>query len=739
MSIDKWGPKYDIPRKKKPPINPGDFDVPGLEIPVPIKMDKWQNLSQPPVRQKKRNPAITTTIAFVDFTVPTLPPIYPDKWLSHFDRPRRSKTITRPTEFTISFIEALNPIGGNYFDTGVVRFEITGEHPEAQTYADRGEISLTVSGEHLEDFQLEDHSVINFNIAYPDIGVEAFASGIPGFVHVSVNVDGENESEWVQGVVTVTREDNTAARFKLTLEVNPDTFPPRKPVELINKVIQINFTAADMTGLVADYIPIFTGICKKVSFNEDIQSVHLSGYDYSGIHQTKGEFVSDDVTTVLGGAIGADSAEVLTTGHSPIWGVVWTGNAVVKDGEDYFIDTLNGTITIPISSRILQFPGSFTYNYSDPFASMKDIIQAVATKKGWIIYEDNVTIQDYSNTGEHPVLSLSDESVIDTCRKFLELSGAKIEGNRYPWMRVYSEVENFVSPQSILIVDEDIIFENSLVFNTDFDDLLNEQTVRSVQKVNANLTISGLTTLAKYEGEQGSINPFTIQGGSRVDEIDYLTPSVLIEHRLNKQGINSLSFTSTGEFFLLWGGINDFHEEITGASWNYFVDGEDFVIQLKHVVAVAGGVPPDAPPFFSGLSRVHAFPAITYSLTVNGTTIEYGGGTIEDIKAVTAQRPVVGITETLKGDVYENAYIETATHCEKICTAILMENGNPYTATFEMPLFEGRNANIGDRLEIKRSGNVIFIGMIKTLSYSVDTTSGKNTLSVRAKGVGVGI
>jgi hypothetical protein len=551
FSPDKYVVEPQYPRRKKPPAKKGSYAIAGLETPVPIKLDKWRPLLTPPAREKKRNPANTTKVVFVDFTAPTLAVPLVDKWLSQFDKPRRKKEARRQSDYAISFRAAFSPINGNYTDDGFVSFSIDQTHYEAATYKDIGEVSFSITQSDVEDFQLEDSDPVKFSITWPQTGVESYDSGVPGFVQVSVMVDGVNESPFIKGVVTVTREDNTAARFSLPIEANPAVMPPRKPVELINKTVEIAFAAADMQGIVRDTIEIFKGVCKRVSFNEDIKTVNMTGYDHGGVHQTKGEFISENITTVLEGAIYANKAETLNLGHSPIWGVQFSGNTSVVDGEDYFVDTYNGLIVIPISSRILQFPGTFTYNYASPFASMRDIIQAIASKKGWIIKEDNITIADYSSQAAHPVLSISDESCIDMCRKFLELSGAKVESNLYPSLRVYSEVANFVSPLNTVIVDEDIIFEETLVFTTDFDNLLNEQTVQSVQKVNANISIGALETLATYEGSQGTQNPNNVENGQI--GIDYTHNYVLVEKRLKKQNISSISFAASGEFSFFTG------------------------------------------------------------------------------------------------------------------------------------------------------------------------------------------
>jgi hypothetical protein len=69
----------------------------------------------------------------------------------------------------------------------------------------------------------------------------------------------------------------------------------------------------------------------------------------------------------------------------------------------------------------------------------------------------------------------------------------------------------------------------------------------------------------------------------------------------------------------------------------------------------------------------------------------------------------------------------------------LLEHGNPYTTQFEIPVFEGREMNIGNRIDIEKDSNARFKGIIKTLAYSIDLRSGRNSILVAAKGVGFGI
>lgn len=729
MTIDKYSVLPQVPRRKKPKTNPGFSVTPGMHVPVPIKLDKWAHIYNVPARSKKRNIANVTQNILVQFNIPPAETILIDKWFKQSPVPRIKKRGNPNSHVDVDFVEAWQVKNGNWQDTGVFGFAITKESTDSADFLDNDAFDFAITGEHVEDFQLEDVEAISFEIDYPDVGIEIFNSGVPGFISAGVMIDGVNESAMIQGTIVVTREDNTAARFKCTLEFDQTLVPPRKPVELINKVVEIAFGSADMDGVVADSVQIFVGICKHVTFADDQQSMVMTGYDRGGVHQTRGEFVSDNVTDVLNGTLHVSSAGTHSLGHSPVWGIVWNGNSVVTDGEDYFVNTLNGSIIVPISSRILQFPGSFTYTYQNPFGSMKEIIETVVGLKGWNVQEDNVTIEDYTSTSEHPILSLSDESVIDVCRKFLELSGAKIETNLFPSLRVYSEVQNVINTVNTHTVDESKIFENTLKFRIDLDDILNEQTTRSVQKINANVVVAGGATIGEFSASKPLVNPFTVQAGVTLAwNLNLGQQTVLAEHRIRKAGLNSISFSSTGRFHLFHT-FEQFEETITGASWSSFIDGEDFVIQLLHDVVVIGG----------GGVQLYAYPAVEYSLTVSGSKINYGDGTIEDIQQVTAQRPIAGITDTLKGDVYENPYIETDQHCANICDAILLEHGSPYTTQFEVPLFEGKQFNIGDRIDIERDSNIRFSGIVKTLTYSINLRNGENSILVVAKGVGFGI
>ena len=715
-------------RQRKIRKRKGTFEVTNLFAELTLHLDKWETrkTKRPKAKVQKRR---KVKFSFIDISVPPAESITLDKWHDPTVRPQRKKPFNRLPSKYVDFVEAWQEKDGNFQDTGVYGFAITNVSEEQADFLDNDAFDLTITAVHIEDFQLEDDEAFDFTIKYPLLGNEVFNGGVPGTVSANVIIDGVNESPNISGVVVVTREDNTAARFKCVLEFDQTLSPPRKPTELINKIVEINFAAADMDGVVADYVPIFIGLCKHVTFNEDQQGMVITGYDYGGAHQTKGEFVSADVTDVLTGSIHIASAGTHSLGHSPVWGLIWTGNPVVTDGEDYFINTLTGAIIVPFSSRILQFPGTFEYSYQNPFASMKEIIQSVATLKGWTLQEDNVTIADYSDTSQHPVLSLSDESIIDVCRKFLEMSGAKVESNLFPDLRVYSEVQNVINTVNTHTVDESKIFENTLTFNIDFDNILNEQTTRSVQKINANVVIGAQEEIAKFSGSQGTVDPRTVQTEVVIFiNFDLGTPTVLVEHRIRKTGLNSISFSASGRFHAVFFS-DSFEESINGASWNSFIDGDDIVIQLKHVIVVLK----------SGNSTMWTFPAVEYQLTVNGSKINYGDGTIEDIKIVTTQRPITGISQTLKGDVYENAYIETNQHCANINNAILLEHGNPYTAQFELPVFEGKDMNIGDRVNIERDLSVRFAGIIKILSYSINLLNGENSIFITAKGVGLGI
>jgi hypothetical protein len=606
---------------------------------------------------------------------------------------------------------------GDYQYTGGLLFSLTPESAYSAIFGYTGSLSFSLTPGSDYDGKFNYTGTATITLKAPDTGVTVFTGNVPYFVMAAARIDGEDYSSATEGEANVTRQDNAAATFSLIIKNTT-----RKPAEFINKEIEIAFQAADENGIVADYIPLFKGIIKRVSFNESIPgALNLSGYDYGGVHGSPGELISDDITSVLTGSKYITGTGTYSTGFAPIWAVTYTGTDDIVDGRDYFVNTLTGEIVVPITSNFNFTPGGLTFSYAVPFESMKKQIEDVIARKGWSLQEDGVTITDYTAPAKQPVLSVSDESIIDITRKFLELSGAKAETNRFPNMRVYSETENIIGADNH-VIDESIYYEDSLDIDINIDDLITEQTVRSVAKTFANIQIGSSEELA---GKSEHVAKDVLMDVIAWGPVTYsMVPKTLAEVRISKSNTNSVSFVAGGTFDIIGTDIN-----IQDSDWTQTIEDNDIVFRLKVM-------PKIAILFFRVIVY---YPGADWTLTVNGTKINYGDGTVEQTVEVTGSRPITGISDTLAGDVYEHPWAETAPHCGKCANSILTERGNIYKATCEMPLHKAPAMQIGDKINIKRSGSVVFKGIIKTLDYSLNTETAEAPVSIEAKGVGVGI
>ncbi len=607
--------------------------------------------------------------------------------------------------------------GADYTYAGDITFTLTPESTSGADYGVTGALSVSVIPSSPYDGHFNYTGTVVVNVLTPDTGVVVFTTDIPYLVQASVYINGVDYSTNLFGQVAVTRRDNGAATFSIIIN------SASKAASFLNQVVTIAFQAANSTGVMADFVPIFTGVVKRVVFNESDKAYTLSGYDYGGVHQIPGERISSDITTVLDGTQWVESSGTIATGHAPIWGVTYTGSDDIVDGRDYFVDTLNGEILVPVSSNFLNTPGVLSYKYSSPFSTLKALMENVAGLKGWSFTEDGVSIADYSTPAKQPVLSVSDESVIDIVRKFLELSGAKCETNLFPLMRVYSEVVNLTGADNHMI-DESIYYGDSLAFSVSFEELLNEQTVRSVGKTFANIEIGGPETIANESGSVSTELLYDISGYVNV-EVPALVEKVIAEVRVTKANINSIGHTAGGTFLHLFGSATN----IQDSDWIQTEEGNEIVFRLT--------VSPDWDIFT--IRNLISYPGADWSLTITGTKIEYGEGTIEQTVEVTSTRAVTGVTDTLKGDVYENPYLETAAHAGNCANAILTEFGNVYEMSCEVPLHEAAAYQIGDKINVERSSSIIFKGIIKSLNYGINTKNGRSPVGLTARGVGFNI
>ncbi len=571
-----------------------------------------------------------------------------------------------------------------------------------------------------------------FNYA-GNIGVKAsltsvivFNTGIPYSVQASVTIDGMSYTNDLNDIVKVSRQDNAAATFGITINSS------LKPATFIDKEIKISFLVFDINGDMVSFNSVFTGKIREVEFTDDIDVLLLSGYDYSGVHNSLGELVSQDITTVLTGSVLATIVGTINTGFAPIWGVNYTGDDDIVDGRDYFVNTLTGKIEIPISSNFINTPGELAFSYMNPVASLKALIESIVAIKGWIITEDGITMADYSVTTKQPVISISNESIIDAVRKLIELSGAKLEANLFPELRIFSETVNIVGADNHVVNENTKYFEDSLIYDIDIDNLITKQTVRSVAKTFANVVISPSKEITNRSGTV-TRNPILIQlifiqetAGLILQMVAGLSAKKIAEITISKSNVFSVSHVASGTTIPFF---TNYVVNLQNSDWIQTIDDNNIIYSLW-MRPLIEWIPPIV--FIS-------YPGANWALQINGTFINYGEGTIEETVEVTGTRSVVGVDGELIGDVYENAYIETDTHAGNIVNAILTERGNFYRADFLMPLHESANINIGDKLNIQKSSTDKFIGIVKQLNYSLNTNTAEATTEVMAKGIGVGI
>lgn len=609
------------------------------------------------------------------------------------------------------------PPPGDFEYTGSLTVTVTPASPNDASFSYTGTVSATLTPTSDFDANFNYTGTVSVSVLAPDTGVVVFTTDIPYLVLASVFVDSVDFTSNVYGDIEVTRQDNAAATFKIIIN------SASKAASFLDKVVTINFQAADENGVVQDFVKIFVGLVKRVVFNQSDQMYTLSGYDYGGVHQLEGQRISRNITSVLSGGVWISTSGTISTGFAPIWAVTYSGSDDIVDGRDYFVDTLNGEILVPVSSNFLNTPGELTFNYSSPFTSLENMLDTIAALKGWTLSTDGATIADYSTTAKQPVLSVSDESVVDIIRKFLELSGAKCETNLFPVMRIYSETVNIVGAAQHTI-DESIFYADTLSFSVSFENMLNSQTVRSVGKTFANVAVSASKTIADQSGSVTTEMLYDISGYVNV-VIPALQPKTIAEVRVSKTNINSISHTAGGTFVHLFRSATN----ISDSDWIQTEEGNEIVFSLK--------VQPKLDQFT--LRNIVSYSGADWTLLITGTTMDYGEGTIEQVVEVTSTRTITGVSETLAGDVYENPYIETAAHAGDCANAILTERGNIYNMTCEVPLHEAAAYQIGDKVNIEISSSIIFQGILKKLNYNLDTNNAASTVGVSARGVGFNI
>lgn len=644
-----------------------------------------------------------------------------DKWYREISTPVPTSPDNIKYEH-LFFVQLFVPPDGNYSYIGDVSLAFS---PESTTAADRGYIgNLSLSFSPASDFDPHRQCTGNLSLDFDISSITSFNTGIPYAVMAAVTIDGQSYGSSLVGNVNITREDNAAATFDITISSTA------KAASFLNKEVKISFLVSDSAGNTASFTPLVTGLIKRVVNTDGVGMLNLQGYDYSGVHNAPGELLSQDITTVLTGSVFLSGAGSFSTGFAPIWGVNYQGTDDIVDGRDYFVNTLTGTIEVPISSNFVDSPGGLGFSYAVPFDSLKALIADIAARKGWTITEDGISITDYSVPAKQPVVSLSNESVIDAVYKFLELNGAKMESNLFPELRVYSETANFIGADNH-VIDESKYYEDSLNFDTNLDDLITKQTVRSVAKTFANIVIGTSETLLEKSGNLRFEVKYVHNGVYADIIVEGIQPRT-VQFTISKSNINNVSFSAGGTFGAVF--INGVQKVATAniqdSDWTQTIEDNNIVFTLR--------VMPEVIQISSSMV-VMVDREVNWTLIVTGTKINYGEGQIEETVEVTGTRPVTGITEELVGDVYENAYIETAEHAGNLANAILTERGNIYKANFDMPMHKAAAMNIGDKINIEKAAATRFKGVIKQLEYNLNTETAEAPVSVVAKGIGIGI
>lgn len=303
----------------------------------------------------------------------------------------------------------------------------------------------------------------------------------PYQLKASCKIAGVDYSNSLHGTVSVNKSTSAATTFQFLINAKGVI-----PSDFIDQEVVIGFQAADETGSIVDVQNLVIGNIREAVIDVDTGILQLSGYDYGGVHNDLGEFYSGNVTTILTGTVGITSAGVINTGFSPIWNVTYSGPEDVKDGRDYYVDSLNGKIYIPLMSNLLNSSSSLSFQYAEYFDDFNKLAQAIADVKGWLISLDGVAVSDYTDKKYQPIITLSNESIIDILRKLFEVAGGRLDTSLYPTLRVYSEVVNDAGAAKHTFTESDI-FEDTLQIRCMLDNLINEQTVKSVQNTYSNV------------------------------------------------------------------------------------------------------------------------------------------------------------------------------------------------------------------------------------------------------------
>ena len=690
QSVEQWNNVYSNPEQEKSILNSGFIIDPLLRIEVSAEsFPQWYQPLQSPI-----------------FQIPQTQYLYDNLWFNP--------------------IMSVQSDNGNFAYIGSTRFEFEGLSLVSASHAYEGTIGITLQSTSLIDGHFNHTGTIAIKLSAPDTGVVVFNPEIAYSVQGIVIINGTNYSIDLIGEINLKRQDNSASTFRLSITTDSNS------LSFLNRHIEISFLLSDENGNMISVNPIFAGVIRSASRVEGIGVIDLSGYDYRGVHNSKGEFVSQSITTVFQGSVSVSSAGTINLAHAPVWNVqLLQDDETITDGIDYFIDTLNGKILIPISSRLLQRPNALTYNYAVPFDTLAKMVDSIANIKGWAIVEDGISFSDYTTPSVQPVVSLSNESVIETIQTFAELSGAKLDCNLFPKIRLYSDVVN-ITGGSEIVIDETIYDEGSFQIDSTLDGTITEQTVTGTGRPFSIPKILDEAEIADISGSVGiaivhdQFVFISAQVSTILGLLASLQKKVIAVARFPVSRLFTESIMPSGTLRSVFSSAT---RSIVASDWVRSLNSDGEVVYELSVM-------PEL--LWLTVRAIISYPGAEWGLKLNGQSIEYGN-VPEDVVSATGTREIIGIDEALIGDVYENARIETPLHCGSCANAILVEHGNISTASLSLPLHARINSNIGDKINIQKNSIVQFLGNIKEIDYILNTETAEGTMNIVAKGTGTNV
>ncbi len=593
-------------------------------------------------------------------------------------------------------------------------------------------------------------------------------SGKPYLIRAALQIDGADYSGDLFGAVNVNMSDGSATTFSFSL------YSPLIPSDFVDKEVTISYQAADGDGLVSGVNTLVVGRIREARINVDSPTlIEISGYDYAGYHNELGQLYSGDITRILSGTIGVTGAGALNTGKAPIFNVAYVETAIaeVEDGKDYFVDALSGIIYIPVSSKLLTASASLSFQYIDPFTSFDELAQHIASLKGWTISNDGFTVSDYTEPKKQPIISLSNEGIVDTLKKLYEIGGGKLDSSLYPDMRVYCDRVNYDGNTLHTFIESDIVFDSLSMYCSLFD-VLTDQTVKSVQNTYSNVEVSAPV---EVENQSGQVLPNSWQYVPSSGL--FFTSSAASKYLAYEQAMQIQSSMGATDIFTITIPMENVNEYtfIPGGSpssypaiyYNYNYDGGTFVIHQQDVFyknSVIGewrteedrinnvvnfilsnkpvideiyGTYTSYPEGYVGAFVVY-FRRVDWQISISTTKLNYGEGVATSQVEVSGTQAVQKIDIKLEGDVYEQAFLETQTQAEDLCKAILHERKFIYNASATIPLHKIGDVKLGDKTEILSRGKSV-VGNLKNISYNIDTENGSGLVAIDVKGFGTGI